>query len=136
MKRLDPRDFLIPRLLGRLVAAGLFPLQRAAFLQHRLKSFGDSSGVQFLSPLTILQKNNKRRCVKYVSSVSRPGLVRTKPWTRWRFSAESEGLWEQPRGYAGTSDLSGFVNCLLLLAALGGLNDIRTSAHRCQIFPR
>lgn len=53
MERLDPRDFLIPRLLGRLVAAGLFPLQRAEFFQHRLKSFGDSSGVEFQSPLTI-----------------------------------------------------------------------------------
>jgi len=54
MERLDPRDFLIPRLLGRLVAVLLLPLQRAEIPQHRLKSFGDSSGVQFLSPLTIL----------------------------------------------------------------------------------
>lgn len=75
MERLDPRDFLIPRLLGRLVVAGLFPLQRAEFLQHHLKSIGDSTGVQILSPLTILQKN-KRWCVKYVSFVSRSGLVR------------------------------------------------------------
>lgn len=75
MERLDPRDFLIPRLLGCLVAAGLFPLQRAKFLQHRLKSIGDSTGVDILSPLTILQKNNKWWCVKYVSFVSRSGLV-------------------------------------------------------------
>lgn len=54
MERLDPRDFLIPRLLSRLVAAGLFPLQRAEFLQQRLKIIGDSTGVQFLSQLTVL----------------------------------------------------------------------------------
>lgn len=38
---------------------GLLLLQLAHFLQHRLQSFGESSGIQFVCPLTILQKNNK-----------------------------------------------------------------------------
>lgn len=73
MERLDPHATSLFLASCRLVAVLLF--QRALFLQHLLQPFGESSGVQFVSPLTILQK----KTTNDGKDASALRLVRCKP---------------------------------------------------------